>query len=115
MITSDPSFLAAMRKLPCIACGGIYGVEAHHIQTRSRLGGDDPWNIIPLCSDDHTQAEHAWHRNIGRFFKRYPHVKGHLVKLGWTFDGNRLIHKAYRDRKPKQAPQYEIGSRGADE
>ncbi|MGZ3742748.1 MAG: HNH endonuclease signature motif containing protein [Pseudobdellovibrionaceae bacterium] len=114
MATVDAKFLTAIRKLQCIACGNPRDVEAHHIKTKGSGGGDDPWNVIPLCSDCHTQAEWAWHRNIKNFFRKYRHVWTHIIKnLEWDFIYNDpeliLIHPAYRDQKPKQKPQYEIG------
>lgn len=83
--------VAQMRMLPCIACGH-HKSEIHHIKTRGSGGKDDPWNIIPLCSDDHTQAPWAIHRSKDKFFKKYPHVKEHLEKLGWEFNSNKLFH-----------------------
>lgn len=114
MITHDTRFLKEIRGLPCLACGRTYDVEAHHIKTR-RTHGDDPWNVIPLCSDHHTQDENAWHRNLSKFFHSFPHVWKHLKLLGWFAVNKKLVHPAYRDQKPKQAPRYEIGSRGEGE
>ncbi|XGC82019.1 HNH endonuclease signature motif containing protein [Bdellovibrio bacteriovorus] len=115
MPTQDPAYLREVRKLPCIACGTIISVEAHHILPKgmgNAKGGDDFWNVMPLCTDDHTQAEWAWHRNLKKFFGRYPHVWAFLQKLGWypikTGYKTKLIHPAYRDLKPKQKPHYEI-------
>lgn len=119
MRTRDEGFLKAIRELPCIACGGSYDVEAHHVKTRGSGGGDDPFNIIPLCTDDHTQAEWAWHRNLVRFLKRYPYVLEHLRTLGWKVNwgqnrvvgvsGLRLFHPAYRDADLKEPVQFVIG------
>ncbi len=102
MPTRDEKFLKAMRNLQCIACGAPPPSEAHHIQPKgmgNSLGGDDWFNVIPLCADDHTQAEWAWHRNRRMFFRRYPHVWSHLKTLGWDFlrlnYKIKLIHPEY--------------------
>ena len=88
---SDPEFLAAIRQLLCLACGRAAPSEAHHVRSRGAYGGDDAWNVIPLCAQHHTLGKDAWHR-IGPllFLKRYPHVRGYLETLGWVFDGKRL-------------------------
>lgn len=123
MPTNDPKFLKEKRKQRCIACGS-FGVidsqgqpnnEAHHILAKgmgNSKGGDDWWNIITLCSDCHTQAPWAWHRNLKRLLARAPHLKPYLELMGWIFLNAgykvRLIHPAYRDCKPKQKPHWEI-------
>lgn len=117
MRTVDSKFLAEVRKLQCIACGTTIDVEAHHIKTRGSGGGDDPWNVIPLCANDHTQAEWAWHRDIKEFFRRYRHIWTHITKkLEWDFIYKEpeliLIHPAYRDQKPKQFPEYTFRGEG---
>lgn len=42
----------------CQAYGSTAGLEVHHIQQRSQLGGDSDGNLITLCSDCH-RAIHA--------------------------------------------------------
>lgn len=88
---SDPEFLAEIRKLACLACGAAPPSEAHHVRSRGAYGGDDAFNVLPLCKDHHTMGRDAWHR-IGPllFLKRYPHVREYLETLGWVFDGKRL-------------------------
>lgn len=118
MKTEDPKFLSEIRKLSCVACGKNPPSEAHHVLAKgmgSAKGGDDPWNVIPLCADDHTAAEWSWHRNLSRFFRRYPHVWRYLVALGWEYIKTgykvKLIHPGYVNRKPKQKAIYEIGEK----
>jgi len=108
MVTKDSAFLALIRAMPCLACGIILDVEAHHIKTRGAGGGDDPWNIIPLCANDHTQAAWSWHRNLDAFLNRYPHIVQHLIGLGWSRVDGMLVHPGYQKRKPKQKAQYTI-------
>lgn len=93
---SDPEFLAEIRKLPCLACGRAAPSEAHHVRSRGAYGGDDAWNVIPLCAAEcHTRGKYAWHR-IGPllFLRRFPHVREYLEALGWVYDGKRLYRPA---------------------
>lgn len=91
--THDPHYLAEIRKCPCLACGKEAPSEAHHIRSRGNGGGDDWFNIMPLCRMCHTQGQNAWHRGKRNFFLAYPHVKEYLKKLGWKFIGKaRLAH-----------------------
>jgi len=98
--TTDLQFLAEIRKLPCIACGkwgsiDKYGNpqnEAHHIKSVGSGGGDDWFNVIPLCTDCHTAGPYAYHRSFHKFFKKYPHVWRHLnINLGWKYESGSLF------------------------
>lgn len=91
----DPEFLKKIRTLKCVACRH-YRSEAHHIKTKGSGGDDSPFNVIPLCSNCHTQSEYAWHRNRARFFKKFPHVLVHLKSMGWELWGEKLFHQHYR-------------------
>lgn len=64
--TEDPDRLDEVRQLPCCACGGDWGSEAHHIKGTKQGGmgckvGDDL--TIPLC--------HVCHMEL--------HLMGHLT------------------------------------
>lgn len=123
MPTSNPKLLELVRKNFCCGCGlsnyihsdGSPRVEAHHIQTKgmgNANGGDDWWNLIPLCTNCHTAEEHAWHRDLKAFFRKYPHVWKYLRVLGWehipTGYKVKLIHPAYVNLKPKEKPVWHI-------
>lgn len=95
MPTCDPEFLAQIRKLPCMACGSIGSTEAHHIKTRGSGGGDDPWNILPLCSYHHTLSPFAWHRGPRQFLMAFPRVEEHVKKLGWEILNGKLYNAKY--------------------
>lgn len=130
MPTRDPKLLAERRKLRCMACGS-FGVidaqgrptnEAHHILPKgmgNAKGGDDWWNILTLCTDDHTAAPWAWHRNLKAFFRKYPHLITYLKFIGWMFlpvgYKTKLIHPAYRDCKKGQKPEWQIPKSALDE
>lgn len=114
MQTKDPSFLKQVRELPCLACGTTLDVEAHHVKTKGSGGGDDPWNVIPLCTNHHTAEDFSWHRNLKKFFRKFPWVWTHLMReLGWQYtyvhDVLTLIHPAYRDQAAKSQPKFKIG------
>lgn len=66
----------------CIACKITNGIiDIHHIKTRGSGGGDDPWNILPLCRKCHQ----LWH-HIGwnKFLNEYPDVYKYMKDLGWN-------------------------------
>jgi len=92
-VKRDPKFAAQIRELRCLACGKAPPSEAHHIKSRGSGGGDDWFNLIPLCPDHHTQNADgfAWHRGKILFLKNHPHVLEHLEKLGWELIGDKLI------------------------
>lgn len=82
----DPEFLKAIRELACLACGRHPKSEAHHIKTKGAGGGDDFWNVIPLCTATcHVFGGKSWH-NVGwrEFCDIHPHVWEHLQSLGWS-------------------------------
>lgn len=89
-----------LRQQPCLACQENKIIEIHHVKTRGSGGGDDPWNVIPLCQKCHKE----WHDN-GRitFVKKYSHVLKYLQTLGWQFIDSghygmfpeKLIHPEY--------------------
>lgn len=123
MPTSSPKLLDHVREEFCYACGakqrilssGFNLVAPHHIQEKgmgNANGGDDFWNLIPLCKDDHTDAPWAWHRNLKAFLTKYPHVKSYLHILGWEAlevgYKIKLIHPAYVNLKPKEKPVWTI-------
>ena len=89
--THDPSYLDEVRSKLCFACGKPGPNEAHHVLTRGAGGGDDWWNLIPLCSDHHTLGPKAWH-NIGpiSFLNEFPHVEDVLISWGWKIGPQKI-------------------------
>lgn len=94
---TDPQFLAAMRKLPCMGCGKPGPSEAHHVQTKGAGGDDSAHNIIPLCGGCHTQDTRAWHRGKLRFLEEKPHVLEYLLLMGWELFNGKLIAPKLKD------------------
>ena len=86
--SKNSALLEDVRSCPCLICRGRDS-DAHHIRTRGAGGGDNWWNVIPLCRAHHTE----WH-NIGaiRFLNRYPDALEFLGKLGWQLNGGILFH-----------------------
>jgi len=95
---SDPAFLKAIRKLPCILCGSPPPTTASHIKTRGSGGKDEPFNVTPMCFDCHRYFED--NRRIVIMNKSY--FRQYLKELGWEiwFQNNKLImhHPKYNDK-----------------
>jgi hypothetical protein len=67
----------------CRWCGKTSGLEVHHIDYRSELGGDDPTNLITLCGAHHVQA-HSNKRLYKPLLKAYIwflYVEGRRVTI----------------------------------
>jgi 5-methylcytosine-specific restriction endonuclease McrA len=74
---------------PCLACGIITegGNALHHVTTRGSGGGDDPWNLMPLCFQHHTQV-HLW--GMVKFSEKFKPVKLWLKENKWE------LHQKWR-------------------
>lgn len=85
---SDDSVLARTRLIPCVACGAQPSDPAH-IKSRGAGGGDECWNVIPLCRGDH-QAQHrmGW----VTFARKNWSVFDWLLRHNWEILGGKLIH-----------------------
>nr|BFD58939.1 hypothetical protein CKG001_10460 [Bdellovibrio sp. CKG001] len=97
--TRDPELLALFRSLPCMACGKPPPSEVHHVKTVGSGGGDDPWNLLPLCVECHKTGRVAWHSVKGprEFLLTYPHVYDYLRKQGWELLNGGLFHPNHAD------------------
>jgi len=83
----DAAYRAWIREWPCAACGSTWNVEAAHT---GRDGGlsmkSSDYSCVPLCSDCHRRAPHAYHR-IGRdaFERRhslsFPRIAAQLHEI----------------------------------
>jgi predicted restriction endonuclease len=78
----DLKFRRHVKSLPCIVCGGTYGVDPAHIRTFGSSGNDDWYNIIPLCRADHQEQHRIGWKD---FCEKYPKVGALLKELGWEF------------------------------
>jgi 5-methylcytosine-specific restriction endonuclease McrA len=85
----DQDFLEAIKELQCLACGTHPPNDAHHIKTRGSGGGDDHWNLMPLCRNCHTVIHKM---GLTQFIGNFPHVEQFLIDLGWEWQGYKLFH-----------------------
>ena len=85
----DPVRIEWARKQYCLACGMEPPSDPHHIKTRGSGGGDEWWNVIPLCRRCHT----GWHQ-LGwkTFLSKNWNLKVELKTLGWRWMDGRLTH-----------------------
>jgi len=92
--SQDAQLLRSFRELPCMACGKFPPNEAHHIKTRGSGGGDDYWNILPLCTSCHTGSKNSWHQSGAvSFLLKHNHILVYLQKLGWELIDGKLRFK----------------------
>ncbi len=72
----------------CEACGKT-PCDVAHIRSRGAGGGNQKWNLMPLC-----RSCHATQHNLGwkKFSDRHFRVFAYLMNSGWEFDDmNKLI------------------------
>ena len=68
----NPRYLAWIRTLPCVVCGGIRGIEASHTGPHG-LGQKSPdSSAIPLCFRHHRTGSDSYHR-LGPLKFAYAH------------------------------------------
>ncbi|WP_353737445.1 HNH endonuclease signature motif containing protein [Microcystis sp. M061S2] len=66
-----------------MACGKDGPSDVHHVKTRGSGGGDDYWNVMPLCRVHHTE----WHKiGMQQMIAKHPAINEFLTKLGWTWE-----------------------------
>ena len=69
---------------PCEICKSHTenGNALHHIRSRGAYGGDESYNLIPLCKKCHVMVHHLGTSNAA---SRYPGFKAFLIKHGWDY------------------------------
>jgi hypothetical protein len=83
----DRKLLTGVKSHPCTACGSRREVDPAHVRGRGAGGGDEEWNVMPLCRLHHMeQTAMGW----DRFAERHPLIWLWLVKAGWGFEGGKL-------------------------
>jgi len=78
----DKAYLAWVREMSCLACNK-YPSEPDHIKTRASGGGDEHWNIWPLCRRDHA-LRHL--KGLRYMTKHYLACRRFLDNNGWTYE-----------------------------
>lgn len=87
----NEKLLAHVRAQKCVCCMGrgrtqTTPTEVDHIKTRGSGGGDQPWNLIPLCRHCHSRRHQ---RGINTFIDHEPGYRAWMIIMGWEFDGRR--------------------------
>lgn len=87
----DAKLLANVRSQKCVCCMGrgrtqTTPTEVDHIKTRGSGGGNQPWNLAPVCVEHH-RARH--NTGITTFINREPGYRAWMIIMGWEFDGRR--------------------------
>lgn len=92
--------------MPCLVCG-FTPVDVAHVRSKGAGGGEEAWNLMPLCRMHHRE-QHSM--GFETFLDRYQLVKSHLQKLGWEFQhlNGRFImtNDKQREKFPKMAEEF---------
>ena len=77
--------LNQVKKTPCIICKDLS--DPCHIRSRGAGGGDEKWNLIPLCRKHHTeQHQIGWHDMAYKYWQ----VMVYLTHHGWELFDKKL-------------------------
>ena len=91
---SKTKLFQKIRNSKCLACGiGVSDVA--HVRSRGAGGGDQDWNVIPLCRFHH-RLQHTSSWNV--FCERHPRVFEHLKSLGWDWLECNGIKRLWNDK-----------------
>jgi hypothetical protein len=87
----DESYLAFIRKLPCVVCGSLKWIEAAHVGARGLSQRCSDRQTLPLCPAHHRTGPQA------------AHVLGRKFWTVWGLDRYRLIaeHNELYERQMK--------------
>ena len=89
---SDRKFLDEIKRNPCSICGALSTqmnpVDPAHIQSKGAGGGDDLWNIVPLCRVHHSEQHRI---GMQSFVGKYVPFKNLLKSMGWKFENGKMI------------------------
>lgn len=83
MRLKNKELLKTYKEKPCLVCGSLNQVSAHHIKTRGAGGDDSEWNLMPLCFNHHTEI----HKTGLRIFANKYSLNSWLISKGWEFEG----------------------------
>jgi len=62
------------------------GADLHHVKSRGAGGGDDSWNLIPVCHRIH-QEIHS--KGICALAKQHAAILNWLLSNGWELETGR--------------------------
>lgn len=74
--------------MSCLCCNNRT-VDVHHIKTRGSGGGDDMWNLMPLCRMHHSEVHRL---GLIKFSRKYINVGLYLDKNGWSVLNGKMLH-----------------------
>lgn len=80
--------ISFIKSLPCFVCGLEGPSDPAHLRSRGAGGGDELWNLIPLCRGDHSEQHLI---GLKSFVKKY-----HLP-INWDSGWPKVIDKSLRD------------------
>lgn len=84
----DSALLECVRGLACVACDYAGPVDPAHVLSRGAGGGDEDFNVMPLCRLCHRLQHHYGFKGL---IEKYPSVWIWLKARGWHLDEhNRL-------------------------
>lgn len=72
----------------CVVCGDV-ATEVHHVKTRGAGGGDEDWNLLPICRRCHVDIHKA---GLYTFSRRHRRVFEWLIKKGWECINGKWVH-----------------------
>jgi hypothetical protein len=78
--------MAAVKALPCCACGASPPSQAHHVTGDKQPRSD--WRVIPLCYDCH-QGPHGYHAAKRSWVDRHGPDYEFLKIVQMALDGQR--------------------------
>jgi hypothetical protein len=84
-----------IKSLPCLVCQGR-SVDVAHIKSRGSGGGDEEWNLMPLCRTHHTEQHKI---GVITFTQKYIGVASYLYDHGWFVSAGKLINERHVTRE----------------
>lgn len=82
-----------IRTQPCLVCGSR-NVDVCHVKSRGSGGGDEWFNVMPLCRIHHIEQHSS---GIITFSQRYIAVSSYLYDNGWFLENGRLKNIYYQN------------------
>lgn len=74
------STINEVKKMSCILCGATSNIDAHHLKSRGSGGGDEFFNLLPVCRAHHSLI-HS--QGLIRLAEGNPVVMIELNRRGW--------------------------------
>lgn len=76
---------------PCLVCKTVSVQRCfHHVKSRKSGGGDELWNLMPLCLEHHNQVHMS---GLNHFANSYNNVRFWLLQNNWYFNLGKWRHE----------------------